>query len=195
MHYFYTVYPAVSGVKMDPYVRSVASSGTMSHQQRLYYSGAIYLPTNRNLGGYCFNKDRTRIYLIRRLTWHDPYIETIAEGWPATHLSWWNAATVLLKQSDETGNPNGFLYLDPADESTVQFVVRLGLPQYVEKISAATTIKAGPTEVMNYYLTIDLQGNLFTVRGRRYLAYFQGNMYTTTKFLWMKDNKLPYSWG
>jgi hypothetical protein len=205
MHCFYSVAPAVHGVQSTPdfYSVTISEDGAISDRAWLFETNFITIAAERNIGGFCFSADRSVIYTVRRLYNASPYVLKFSEGQTLSYI-WggWNLSGSFQPHSDETQNPNGFVALDAFDEHLVRCVVLTSTPGYVQLINRPENnaepseyIQAGPVEIDRAEMSdrSDLVGNIFTVRGRQYIAYFLGDMGGVTKFRWLQVDKLPYT--
>ena len=201
MHFFYSVDPGLqfSIGSPDLYCQTMHGDGTLSGRILLYVTSSIDYGSRRNLGGFCHNADRSVIYVLRKLTWSKAHVEVCSEGTSISHSGWWYFDNGYHNHMGETDNPNGSLYLDAA--SVVHCVLRTSSKQYNQIFSGGsgvqvvTGLQAGPLDPIYPYLNMSLNGRIVTVRGREYLAYFEGYDGAVTKFRWMQINKLPYAWN
>lgn len=196
MHFFYSVNPAVTWVQWSPDLYSVSiTAGGQASNQQLHYGTGVSYPSQRNLGGFVHHDDRATVAGCRRIGYGNTYIQKYSEGYPLIATGGISLGG-YVQISHVNENPAAFVAYDE-DLEKLHVVDASKGPGYIRLADITgyshnedDDLKAGPEE-LSIISDNELVGNIFTVRGRRYIAYFTGENFPT--YRWLRVDKLPYT--
>jgi hypothetical protein len=162
----------------------------------------LYYYTDRNLGGWAINDDRSRIILPRRGGLMTGRICVCSEGFPLSHLSYSIAASQFIPfLSSINYNPAIFASSDGDDPEAIHVTLAdqwLGKIQTMQlnsnyEYASGTELQAGLSGEVDNNNAHGLVGNIFTERGRKYLCYLFGSYGQAWKSRWLRIDRLPYT--